>query len=470
MEHIGKMLPKKTPTGISEVNTDTLYTAKKQSHTENVCTICNGAGFVYPLFADGKTNYSSAIPCQCMQNQGTDRHRKQLETYANLGALRSVSFDKLAPYGCSGDARLQQRFGAAFTAAKKFAAAPSGWLVFIGAVGSGKTHLAAAIASERISCDSVVFFITAADLLDHLRSAFSPDSTQTYDRLFDQVRNAPLLILDDLGVQATTPWAQEKLDQLLTHRFNYELPTVITSEITPDQMEMRLRSRLKNETLCQLFSLDDDINVADYRWREGLELQKNMTFATFDHRRINLPQEQQDNLSHAYDLALGFAKAPDGWVIFQGGTGCGKTHLAAAIVNFRFQAQQAAQFVVVPEFLDQLRSTFSPESKTSYDRLFENIKTTPLLVLDDFGAQNATPWEKEKLYQIINYRYNAQLPMVITTNMRLEEIESRIGSRLADPKMSTPFNITAPDFRTSMVSSVPAKQPYQKHRNSERSK
>jgi len=134
-----------------------------------------------------------------------------------------------------------------------------------------------------------------------------------------------------------------------------------------------------------------------------------------------------------------------------GETGCGKTHLAAAIVNYRFQANQPALFIVVPDFLDHLRSTFSPESKVSYDQLFEKVKTAPLLVLDDFGEQSATPWVREKLYQVINYRYNARRPTIITTRYSIEEIqekfESSISSRLVDPKISTPFNITVPDYR-----------------------
>ncbi|GAI75364.1 unnamed protein product, partial [marine sediment metagenome] len=39
-----------------------------------------------------------------------------------------------------------------------------------------------------------------------------------YEEFFDQVRNAPLLILDDLGTQTATPWAKEKLEQLLNYR------------------------------------------------------------------------------------------------------------------------------------------------------------------------------------------------------------------------------------------------------------
>jgi DNA replication protein DnaC len=108
-----------------------------------------------------------------------------------------------------------------------------------------------------------------------------------------------------------------------------------------------------------------------------------------------------------------------------------------------------ALFVVVPDFLDHLRSTFSPESKISYDHLFEAVKSTSLLVLDDFGEQASTPWAQEKLYQVINHRYNARLPTVITTCCALDEIESRISSRLADNKRSTAFNIIAPDYRSS---------------------
>jgi DNA replication protein DnaC len=312
-----------------------------------------------------------------------------------------------------------------------------------------------------LSQNAPVFFITIADLLDHLRAAFTPESEVPYDRFFDQVRNAPMLILDDLGVQAGTPWGQEKLDQLLNHRYNHELPTVITCEISPEKMDERWRSRFSDTRLCQIYLLGEKEQSPDLSWVTGLELQKSMTFSNFDSRRVNLASEMQDNLERAYRLAFDFAKAPEGWLVLQGSTGCGKTHLAAAIVNFRYQAKNPALFVVVPEFLDHLRSTFSPESKTSYDQLFERVKTTPLLVLDDFGEQSTTSWAQEKLYQVINYRYNAQLPTVITTSRALEEMEGRISSRLADRKMSTAFNIMAPDYRTD-ITSRQARKPYRR--------
>ena len=171
-----------------------------------------------------------------------------------------------------------------------------------------------------------------------------------------------------------------------------------------------------------------------------------------------MPPEQRQNLESAYQVALQYAESPDGWLVFQGVNGCGKTHLAAAIVNYRYEAKKPAIFVVVPEFLDHLRNTFNPESKVSYDQLFEAVKNAPLLVLDDFGEQSATPWAQEKLYQVLNYRYNARLATVITTSNSLDEIEPRISSRLVDPKISMVINITAPDYRGDKASN-PERQP-----------
>jgi DNA replication protein DnaC len=186
------------------------------------------------------------------------------------------------------------------------------------------------------------------------------------------------------------------------------------------------------------------------RQYSGLEakLLQNMTFENFDWKRLNLPPEQRDNLKDAYRLALEFAKSPENWLVFMGVTGCGKTHLAAAIANYRLKEGQPVKFVVVSELLDHLRSAFRPESPVTYDQLFEEVKNAPLLILDDFGEQSTTPWVQEKLYQIINYRYNARLATVITTRLAWNEMDDPIASRFLDHQLSMIFNIMAPDYRT----------------------
>jgi DNA replication protein DnaC len=89
-------------------------------------------------------------------------------------------------------------------------------------------------------------------------------------------------------------------------------------------------------------------------------------------------------------------------------------------------------FMGASDLLDHLRATFNPESKITYDARFANIRNTPLLILNYLDTTNATPWAKEKLYQILNYRYMVPLPTVITTVLPVQEIDPNIRSRLLD--------------------------------------
>ena len=406
---------------------------------------------MHPRLPSGQPDYSRTVPCRCVKTEQADGRQSRLKQYSNLGSLARFIFENLMPEGRSSHKRSQERFSHAYQAARAFADTPQGWLVLGGPSGSGKTHLAAAIVNERIRQGQPAFYITAPDLLDRIRASFNPDSEIPYDEFFEQVRNAPLLVLDDLGIQSGTAWAKEKLDQLLTSRFNNGLPTVIVTSTPLEKMDDRLRTRLTDPRLSQVFILEEDSPTSAYAWGPEFELQKEMNFINFK-RRTDLSVEQQDNMDAAYRAAFDFAKNPEGWLVFMGETGCGKTHLAAAIVNFRYELGKSALFVVVPDFLDHLRSAFSPDSKVSYDQFFESVKTAPLLVLDDFGEQSTNPWVKEKLFQLINYRYNSRLPTVITTRLSLDEImaevDGSISSRLVDRKVSVTFAIIAPDFRT----------------------
>jgi len=70
-----------------------------------------------------------------------------------------------------------------------------------------------------------------------------------------------------------------------------------------------------------------------------------------------------------------------------------------------------------------------------------------LLVLDDLGTQNATPWAREKLYQIINYRYESGMPTIITTSEHSKDIDPRILSRMNDKRISRIIPIIVPPYQ-----------------------
>jgi DNA replication protein DnaC len=175
---------------------------------------------------------------------------------------------------------------------------------------------------------------------------------------------------------------------------------------------------------------------------------------TFAHwlPKVRTGKPPQNSPDAAFHAARAYADDPRGehpWLFFYGTKGTGKTHLAAAIGNERLQRGQPAIFMVVPDLLDHLRATFNPTSDTTYDDLFESLRNTALLILDDLGTQSASPWAEEKLFQLINHRYNRRLPTVITMNSETNEVDGRLWSRINDVHLSQRITIVAEDNRTS---------------------
>lgn len=221
----------------------------------SVCPICKGAGFLRNNVPFGHPQFGKPIACQCKEQERKRKRRQQLQEISNLGAFASKRFETFNPRVPG----VHEAFEITF----EFAKNPDGWLLLVGPNGCGKTHLAAAIANECLEAGSVVLFATVPDLLDHLRAAFAPDAAEIYDQLFARMREAEVLVLDDLGTQQSSPWANEKLFQLLNYRYNSGFPTVITANPRGLQAtDERIRSRLSDIALVATLNLD---RARDYR-------------------------------------------------------------------------------------------------------------------------------------------------------------------------------------------------------------
>ena len=442
-------------------------------------------------FPVGHEKFGKLESCICRAQDVAEGARARLFALSNLDRLSHLGFENFNPEGNEKAKFMtpQEREGLhnALEVCEEFARLHKGWLMLEGGYGCGKTHLAAAIANDAVNRGIPTLFITVPDLLDSLRFAYADPET-TFEQRFEEIRNASLLILDDFGTHNATAWAQEKLFQIINYRYTNKLPAVITTNLMLDEIEGRIRSRLQDDEFVKHLK----IIAPDYRRPEetsnpGVSILsqpeiKGMTFINFQTREDELGKivptvtivEKQDRwgkkytekeikkveiskhdimtLGKAFKAAVNFAEQPNGWLAFLGQSFCGKTHLAAAIGNYRIASGGQAMLLDISSLLDYLRQTFEGNSDVSFNRRLHELRTTPLLILDDLReSSRSSNWSEDKLHSILTYRYNNHLPTVLTSTMHLDTFATNYPSlcyKFLDTSKSQVCEIDMPAYRS----------------------
>lgn len=138
----------------------------------------------------------------------------------------------------------------------------------------------------------------------------------------------------------------------------------------------------------------------------------------------------------------------DQGIFLTGITGCGKTHLAVAVLRELAKEGKASLFKNVSELLLDIRGSFREGAKITEQELVEKYSVAPVLVLDDLGSEKSSEYAINTLYIIINHRDQELLPTIITSNLTLTEIEIKLNARIAS-RISGLRNVklTMPDYR-----------------------
>lgn len=142
-------------------------------------------------------------------------------------------------------------------------------LVLSGPVGCGKTHLAIGIGKLACALAYTVCFVSVPEWFQALRESYT-DARQTRERaLIQPLREADLLILDDVGAERTNDWVRERLYLVVNHRSVYQLPTIVTTNESLTDLDQvlgkRTLSRLCGDAL--VFTLAGE----DYRQTQKRE-------------------------------------------------------------------------------------------------------------------------------------------------------------------------------------------------------
>jgi len=228
------------------------------------CPLCHGQGYaVTPTL--GHEPSTHCVPCHgCRAHQERNRRQRTMSAIRPRVERYTVTRPDLT-FETFNVANVHPTVRVAFHAAREFAASPQGWLVLHGNVGTGKTHLASAIANA--NPDAMALGLIVPVLLDLLRSGYE---TGDYADLLDLCRTVELLILDDLGTERYTQWGYETLFKIINHRYNQAMPTVFCFNGQIDDLDPRIASRLYDGDLAR----DLPMWGSDYRRRKRGNRQK----------------------------------------------------------------------------------------------------------------------------------------------------------------------------------------------------
>lgn len=169
------------------------------------------------------------------------RRRNTFETYSTLNLPSSAKVAKAIALECAETGKS---------------------LILGGGVGTGKTHLAIAMANRYIGQGKPVLFLNLPAMMDKMRQ----ETLRGENTTLQQAKNVDLLILDDAGVERVTEWRDEQLYDIVNHRYNHDLPLVITTNaVSMDSLRETLKGE-RSERICSRLA-----EMAEQAWLVGVE-------------------------------------------------------------------------------------------------------------------------------------------------------------------------------------------------------
>lgn len=146
------------------------------------------------------------------------------------------------------------------------------------------------------------------------------------------------------------------------------------------------------------------------------KLGKRFRTRTFESFQISNENRKAYEITKQYAEEFEKYKEKGVGLLLTGSYGTGKTHLAAAICHELIRNDYQPIFGTMISLLGNIKSTYNEYAKETEQQILNKYIHCDLLIIDDLGKERPTDWTLEKLYTVIDSRYEACKPVVITTN------------------------------------------------------
>ncbi len=163
----------------------------------------------------------------------------------------------------------KRAFDICWNYAQRFTLNTKDGLMLVGPVGTGKTHLAAAILKVVFDKNVSAAMVVVPELLEEIRQSYV-DNTQ---KLTEKVKSKRFLVLDDFGAEKTTDWVQEQLYNLINYRYEHHLPTVITTNCDMDELKKKHGER----TVDRIIEMCEGVKLEGTSYRVKIRKSKKVS-------------------------------------------------------------------------------------------------------------------------------------------------------------------------------------------------
>lgn len=231
----------------------------------------------------------------------------------------------------------------------------------------------------------------------------------------------------------------DRTDDDPEHKSELKVVTMCRCEREEEEREKRKEEAAKDMEKIQ-------------RLRNASLLDEKLRGANFGAFKVTKYNERNLKLCRRYAMKFDQMVEKDQGLIFWGSVGTGKSFAAACIANYLLDRKVPVVMTSFVKLLEVFQSGRDEETS-----ILNRLGYAKLVIFDDLGAERGTDYALEKVYNIVDSRYRKSLPMILTTNLTIEDMKSEVDMRyrrIYDRVFETcyPMQFTGPSWRMKEAS------------------